>query len=275
MHRDILDNISPSINITNNQMKILKPFYLLTPVLVLFSCAAGIEGKVLDLEDVGVNFSASAYYQKKLDNTNKIIATNPKATDKKKLRRLLDENMFVKDTLCFFSSEYSTDKYVDSKSDFVNRKKSNEGIFGYTYNTVSWSKNDSLAVLNGVYFQQLNMLENKSGELISVVAVNESRSKLNYQKLVAYLKKKYGAPLILLNNKAKQLEVLNWETKQDKVQLSTKISTIEDVLSIALDGTKEIKKETEYTIDFFKINKKHINEISKLRTGNWIISNND
>ncbi|MGY0036217.1 hypothetical protein [Pedobacter sp. NJ-S-72] len=119
------------------------------------------------------------------------------------------------------------------------------------------------------------MLESKSGELISLKAMNESKSDSNYLKLVAYFRKKYGAPKVLLDNKAKHLEILNWETVQDKVQLRTKMDTIENVLSIALDGTKEIKKELEYTIDYFKVNKKHFAELKEIMTGKWFLSEND
>lgn len=244
-------------------------------IIFVFSCSSVPDVKTLDIGQVKDDFNASAYYQKKLDRTNKTIATDPAQVDKKELSKQLEENMFAKDTLCYYTSEFEKEQYIGSKSDFINKKKDDEGVFGYTYNTVSWDKNDSLAVLSGVYFQKINMLENKDGQLLSLNATNESYTNGNHAKLVEQLNKQYGVAKTLLQDKAKNLEILEWNTAEDKIQLRTKIDTVETVLSISIDDKKEIKLETEYTIDYFKVNKKHLKDLQKLKNGKWYLTEED
>lgn len=239
---------------------------------LIFSCSAVVDIKILDLNKVDDGFNPGAFYKNKIAQTNKTIKTDPAKMDKKDLMKKLDENLFVKDTLCFYTSSAFGGKYIDSKSDYSNRNKPHEGIYGFNYRTISWNENDSLAVLNGVYFQRLDMLEQKDGRLITIKATNESKSNSNYGKLVAHLKKKYGAATTLLQDKAKNLEILNWETATNKIQLRTQIDTVEDVLSTENGVKKEVKLETKYTIDYFRVNKTYLPDLEKIKTGEWYLT---
>lgn len=239
-------------------------------IVLLFSCSAPVD-KIPDLDKIGSDFNARAFYKDKIEQTNKTIATPPSSMTREEALKKLDDNLFAKDTLCYFTSQAFDGQYIHSKSDYSNRNKKNEGIYGYTYNTISWNKNDKLAVLAGIFFQTLNMFETKKGELVSLKATNESYSDNNHTKLVKHLNKKYGTAKKL--SKDSDEEVLEWDTKDAKIQLKTTKEAVEDVLSISEDGTREVKKDTEYTIEYYRVTKKYLKDIQTVRIGSWYLEN--
>lgn len=239
-------------------------------IVLLFSCSTPVD-KIPDLDKIGSDFNAGAFYKDKIEQTNKTIATPLNSMTREEALKKLDENLFTKDTLCYFTSDVFNGQYIHSKSDYSNRNKKHEGIYGYTYNTISWNKNDKLAVLAGIYFQTLNMFETKKGELVSLKATNESYSDRNHSKLVKHLNKKYGTAKKL--SKDSDEEVLEWDTKDAKIQLKTTKEAVEDVLSISEDGIREVKKDTEYTIEYYRVTKKYLKDLQTVRIGSWYLEN--
>lgn len=253
-------------------MQNLQLYKVAVIILVVISCSAPAE-KILDLEKAGTDFNAGKFFKDKIEQTNKTIATPPSSMSKKEALKKLDENFFAKDTLCYYTSEAFDGRYIDSKSDYNNRNKKHEGVYGYTYKTISWNKNDSLAVLKGIYFQTLNMFETAKGELVSVRATNESYSDSNHTKLISYLKKKYGTAKKL--SKDNEAEVLQWQANDMTIQLKTTIENVEEVLSIDMDGKKEVKKETEYTIEYYKYTNKYLKDLKTVKIGRWYLDSDD
>jgi len=241
-------------------------------IVLLFSCSPAVD-KIPDLDKVGSDFNAGKFFKDKIEQTNKTIATPPTSMTRAEALKKLDENFFAKDTLCYYTTDAFDGQHIHSKSDYGHRNKKHEGIYGYTYSTISWSKKDSLAVLKGIYFQTLNMFETKDGKLVSVKATNESYSNANYTKLVNHLNKKYGtAKQLSKNNEA---PILEWETNDAKIQLKTTKKTVEDILSIAVDGKKEVKQEKEYTIEYYRVTKKYLKDLQIVKIGRWYLESED
>lgn len=249
-------------------MQNLQLYKVAAIVLLLISCSPPID-KIPDLDKIGSDFNAGKFFKDKIEQTNKTIARPATSMTKKELSEALDKNLFVKDTLCYYTSEAFNGRYIHSKSDYSNRNKKHEGIYGYTYTTISWDKNDSLAVLKGVYFQRLNMFETAKGDLVSLTATNESYSEANHGKLISHLNKKYGVAKKLSDNNKK--EILEWKANDMTIQLETTIENVEEVLSIDIYGKKEVKKETEYTLEYYQFTNKYLKDMHTAKIGSWYL----
>ncbi|TDQ11769.1 hypothetical protein [Pedobacter metabolipauper] len=225
--------------------------------------------KILNLETVNMDFDVSDFYGDKVARTENTISKDPKDLGKEETLKLLDENFFGKDTL--YNIYDDPDTVIGAKR--YNEKRQVLSTFGYNYITVSWNKEDSLAVLNGIYFQKLDMMESKKGEFLAMQATNETTSENKNQiNLTNYFNKKYGKAKHSFESNPEKEQILNWENAKELIILRIKVDTMQSVLSTSADGKQEIEKTPEYSIDYFKFNKTHLNSIRKIRDGDWSIA---
>lgn len=160
----------------------------------LMSCSSQ-EQKMIDLGNIKPGFDVSGFYREKVKRTNETIARDPRKLDKEEALKLLDNPFFIKDTLCYFkdvSDRLPGDFYIDSKNDWMSKELKPEKIFGYKYLTVSWNETDTLAMLNGITFPKVDMIESKSGDFVWTRAYKSVKDTLVYITLEKFLNAKYS-----------------------------------------------------------------------------------
>lgn len=230
----------------------------------MHSCSAQME-KVVNLATITTDFNVAKFYKPKLESTNETLAKDPKKIDKEEASKLLDNQFIAKDTLCYFKDEMERlpgDMYIASKSDWMSRKLKPVKTFGYAYKTVAWSEeNDTIAVLNHVYFPKVDMIESENGDLVLITASKSDLKQPVIDQLEKFLKSKYKAGKSSESDFSRE-KISDWE--DDK--FIYRLIKMEKTYSVSSGGESRSEKKLE--IDYVIFNKKFLPIIKE--TGNRI-----
>jgi hypothetical protein len=246
--------------------KILLSILLAAQVLHGETCLA----QIADLSKIDTRFDVSGFYGARIARTNEMLRTDPKSLSKEDALNLLTEQMFMVDTLCYYYDKGMGGRYIHDKQHYSNRNKPDSGTFAYDYRTISWSPDGHMAVLNKVHFQRINMLKAaKDSSLAALFVENTSNDPGDCNKTVLYLNGRYGAA-ITVNGTFSDEHALQWDTGDFLIQLLKKEETVDDILSISVNGTKKTRPRKEVTTSLFFINKAFLPDMQLIRIGSWI-----
>lgn len=165
--------------------------FLVLALLYLSSCCSQ-DNKIVDLAKISSNFDASKFYLNRIKKTNEIISRDPKSMGKKEASKLLANSFFVKDTLGYYKTDgrLPTDLSLESTTDWMVRNKKPTEIFGYRYVTVSYDPDkDKIAILNGVAFPKMDMVEYRNGNLMYLEVGKTSKDNADFNKIKDYISK--------------------------------------------------------------------------------------
>ena len=228
---------------------------LLVQITLSMESCSGQEEKIVDLATITSDFNVSRFYKSKLRLTNETLAKDPKKLDREEASKLLDNPFIIKDTLCYFKRDFErseSDLYIDSKSDWMGSKLTPVKTFGYAYKTVAWSEDkDTLAVLNTVYFPNVDMIESENGELVLIKAAKSEMKQTEIDKLETFLKSKYkaGKP----SKSAFKDEIFS-DFEND--EFIFRLIKMNKTFSVSSDGESRFEKRLE--IEYLIFNKKYL-----------------
>ncbi|WP_026976843.1 hypothetical protein [Flavobacterium tegetincola] len=233
-------------------------------ILSLASCSAQDE-KIVNLANITTDFNVAKFYKEKLETTNETLAKDPKKIDKEDASQLLDNPFIIKDTLCYFKDVMERlpgDMYIASKSDWMSRKLKPIKNFGYAYKTVAWSEeNDTIAVINQVYFPKVDMIESENGDLVLITASNSTIDEAGIKKLETFLKSKYKVGKTSESDFSHE-KVSDWQNED----FIYRLVKMEKTYSVSSGEESHFEKKLE--IEYVIFNKKYLPIIKE--TGNRI-----
>lgn len=236
-------------------MKTLNKIILISVIMILLSACSAQEEKIVNLATVTTDFNVAKFYKQKLKTTNETLATDPKKIDKEEASKLLDNPFIIKDTLCYFKDDMERlpgNMYISSKSDWMSKKLKPIKTFGYDYKTVAWSEeNDTLAVINQVYFPKVDMIESENGDLVLITASKSTIDNAGITKLKTFLKSKYKVGKTSESDFSHE-EITDWQNED----FIYRLVEMEKNYSVSSGEDSHFEKRIE--IEFVIFNKKYL-----------------
>ena len=232
-------------------------------LFIIFSSCNSQTNKFIDLEKISYSFNVQAFYQKRIDKTKEILATNPKNLDRKLALDIFNSPFFAKDTLGIYKSDgrFPTELCLEANNDWMSRDQKPSEIFGYEYRTVAHNPDrDTLAVLNNVIFPKIDMAEDLKGNLIYLEVGKTAKSPTDYEKIKDYLEKNCKKVNIEDDHK----NITYWENQYFFYHLTSRGAKEEKILSYDLQGNKtsEMIDVTEINLIMYK--KSYIKKMEEL-----------
>lgn len=212
--------------------------------LVLFSCQTQTPNKI-NLELIDNSFKVKSFYQRKINSTNKILDLEGK-------------DQFEIDTLNYYPSNSldENDLEISPKNGFWTSKQEFVKRFGYEYSTDIVSPKDSLAYFKNIVFPSINMIENKNGDFVSLVA------KKGYYNEFELAKKE----LNILKN---ELSKINGKPIENRKRNQSSYSWTTNNSSIHIILIKKSESDNDSKLLFFNISKQYTEDIKLITEGEW------
>lgn len=235
--------------------------FCLPSLIFIFSSCHYQELKFVALDSLSNNFDVSSFFDKRLKQTEKILAIDPKKIDKKEALKLLDNPFFVKDTLGLFKTDggFPTELSLQATNYWISRNKKPTEIFGYEYKTVAYNeKNDTLAILNSVVFPKISMAEDKKGNLIFLEVSKTSKILTDYEKVKKYFEK--NCRKVIVEND--DTNISYWANDHFFFQL-TKEEIKEEISSYDSQGNKNLKQIDVTKIDLAIYEKSYVKRMQE------------
>lgn len=222
------------------------------------------ESKPLSLEDFKLNFNIENFYAPELAKARLYREQRDAILNGKDEKEFGDQlvDPWSFETIAI-DSVFVDDIFAPSKQ-----------LVGIQFNMKSHTIGDSLARYGDMYFEGLNMMRNKKGEFMALVASNQNGGPVPFQLLLAYIEKKHGKAKVSNEDFFGGYKVYSWQLTDRLLAISVKNNDKSAELKLALDLDSMTGDTTKHpSIDtklFIVTNSSKESVIGNLNSGEWL-----
>lgn len=147
-------------------------------------------------------------------------------------------------------------------------------LVGIQYNMKSHTIGDRVAHYGSIYFEGLNMMRNKKGEFMALVASNQNEGSGPFQQLLAEIEKNHGKARVTEEDFFGGYKVYSWQLVDRLLAISVKNNDKSNELKLAIDLDNMTVDTTKHpSIDtklFIVTNSAKDAVIGNLNSGEWL-----
>jgi len=147
-------------------------------------------------------------------------------------------------------------------------------LVGIQYNMKSHTMGDRLASYGNVFFEGLNMMQNKKGEFMALVASNQNEGPAPFKQLLAGIEKKHGKAKVTEEDFFGGYKVYSWQLADRLLAISVKNNDKNNELKLALDLdsiTVDTTKHPSIDTKLFIVTNSAKDAVSgNLKSGEWL-----